>query len=698
MDYGLDAMISLILPYWDRQEAANKALELIAKHYRTTNLEVIVVDDGNKVPFVKPKLPIDIQVVRRPEKPLPTPQSKAWNAGVKAAHGDIIALSCIEVLHEAPILAGLAKHLEAFDYVLAATYCPEFNEWQCKSDKQWVDLPMGIGPGFLGLMRRETFEKIGGFDESYHEGAGYEDRDFARRVLKSGAKVKICDDLVVIHPKTGATIHWPQEGFIRNEQLYRSKWMTPINVVCLKAGKAYDPEYVNILFDMVRRNLPAGYPGKFYCITDDEEGLNEGIEVIHLPQDLETWWGKLYMFKRGLFPDGSRCLFFDLDTLIIGDLSRLVSYSGGFATLRDFYHPERLGPAIIAWEAGRFSSRVWEQWESQGKPRHQMGDLWWLNTLDGGNFAKQVDILQDQFPGEFCSFKADCHPYPPNGTRIVCFHGQPKPENCGREWVSQVWKVGGSGMAELEVVANTSNELVKSNVLSACKRDVPWLEILPENASQAVIVSGGPSIKNTLIEIRARYDSGQTIFAVNGSANWLNDHGMVPDYHVVIDARPENIKFLEALSCGQLLASQCDPSLFDKAQNATLFHLNTEGIADILPKDREANLISSGTTVGLAAMALAYCLGYRVIHLHGFDSSYEESHHAYEQKQNDADPVIDAVVNDRTFKCAPWMVTQAQQFQELATQLANAGVVVTVAGDGLLPYIAKCMSLTGAKE
>jgi hypothetical protein len=38
------------------------------------------------------------------------------------------------------------------------------------------------------------------------------------------------------------------------------------------------------------------------------------------------------------------------------------------------------------------------------------------------------------------------------------------------------------------------------------------------------------------------------------------------------------------------------------------------------------------------------------------------------------------------------MVVQAQQFQELANQLAGDGVVLTVAGDGLLPYIAHCMS------
>ena len=692
---------SLILPYWDRQEAADKAFALLDKHYAgMPDFEVVVVDDGNAVPFRVPRCKLNVQVVLLPKKDKPTPQSKAWNAGVKAASYDVVVLSCIEVLHDKPVLQEMRKALQTEDdYLLAATYCPELKEWQCKSDKRWFDLPEGIGPAFLGMLHKSLFHRAGGFDEAYHEGAGYEDRDFARRILKAGGRPVIRDDLAVTHPKACASIAWPAEGFARNEMLYRRKWELdePINIVCLKAGKAYGAEYVNILFDMVRRNLKAGYPGMFHCITDDPEGLAEGINVIPLPDDLETWYGKLYMFKRGLFPDGSRCLFFDLDTLILGDIEFLVKYDGQFATLRDFYYPQQVGPAIIAWEAGDFASSIWEEWESQGKPRHPMGDLWWLNNLDQGRFVKEIDILQDKFPGKFCSFKADCHPYPPKGTAVVCFHGQPRPDNCGEEWVSHTWKVGGTGASELEVICNTASEKIRKNIISACQRDIPWLEIVSPHERQAVIVGGGPSANNTFPEIAYRKSLGQVIFACNGAAGWLNERGITPDYQVVIDARPENAKFLTAGSKAQFIASQCDPKVFDTASNPILFNLNTEGIADILPQDREIHLISSGTTVGLAALVLAYTQGYRAIHLHGFDSSYDENHHAYSQPENDQDQTVNVVVQGQSFKAATWMVKQAQQFQELALQLADADCVITVAGDGLIPFIAKCMSSTGAK-
>jgi len=693
-------VISLILPYWDRQEAADKALRLLAKHYQGLDLEVIVVDDGNKVPFVCPDVPLHVRVIRLPEKSEPTPQSKAWNEGVNEARGEIVCLSCVEILHETPILEQMAaqlKELGGYGYVLASAWCPEENKWHCHSTKRVDFCPQGTGVAFCSMLYRGTFYLAGGFDEDYHEGAGYEDKDFIHRMLAIGAKFCIRDDLKVIHPKTGAKIKWKLEGFIRNRDLFFSKWPEvkdkPITFVCLKAGEAYGPEYVNILFDMVRRNLTAGYPGRFVCITDDPAGLDDGIETIPLPADLETWWGKLYMFKRGLFRDGERCIFMDLDTVIVSSLDDIVRYQGQFATLRDFYYPQQLGPAIILWEAGAFASHVWETWEAQENPRHPMGDLWWLNNLDQGRFAKDIDKLQDLFPGKFVSFKADCHPYPPKGTAVVCFHGQPKPDNCGVEWVADTWKVDGGGFAELEAISNTARELTTRNILSACARDLPWLEIKPEHDRQAVIVSGGPSIERTLPEILWRVSQGQDVIAVNGSAKWLNEQGIIPSLHVIIDARKENARFITESHAGRrFLASQCDPETFDAAKTSTVFHMNTEGVSDILPKDREAHLISSGSTVGLAAMAVAYTQGYRTLHLHGFDSSYEDKHHAYEQKQNDADSVMDVSVNGRKFKAAPWMVKQAQEFQVLAGQLADAGVVIPVAGDGPLPFIAQCMS------
>ena len=211
-----------------------------------------------------------------------------------------------------------------------------------------------------------------------------------------------------------------------------------LNILCLKAGYVYGANYVNALHNACLRNITV--PFKFHCITDDFMGCDSRINHIPLPGDLETWWGKIWMFKRNLFPDGSRMMFMDLDTLIIDNIDDVAEYDDQIASLRDFYYPKRVGPAIILWEAGDYAASIWEEWVRCGKPRDKMGDLWWINNLDQGHFAKNIDRLQDRYPG-IVSYKADkCDKAPPPGARIVCFHGQPKPHNCGAPWVADAWR------------------------------------------------------------------------------------------------------------------------------------------------------------------------------------------------------------------------------------------------------------------
>jgi glycosyltransferase involved in cell wall biosynthesis len=222
-------MISLILPYWMRRAAADKALYLLDQQYHEgVDLELVIVDDGNPIPYIPPRLTLNTKVVRLPVKSAPTPQSVAWNAGVAAASGDIIVLSCIEMLHDkGQVLQEMAARLDQIGpngYVLAAAWCPEQRAWHCHSSVKVPDCPDGSGIAYLGMMRRELFERAGGFDEDYRDGAGYEDRDFIRRMARAGAIFNVCDDLVVTHPKTNATILWPGEGFARNAELFRQKW------------------------------------------------------------------------------------------------------------------------------------------------------------------------------------------------------------------------------------------------------------------------------------------------------------------------------------------------------------------------------------------------------------------------------------------------------------------------------------------
>lgn len=436
-------MISLLLPYWNRPEAAARALESLKRHYSGLDLEVIVVDDGSSVPFKWNGTGLNVRVIRLPDKEEPKSPVTCWNVAAKEAKGDILVISCIEVIHETPVLEQLTENLGKDDYVMAAAWCPEGQRWHTHSTIHMPDCPNGTGLGFCAAIRPELYWRAGGWGEEYRDGAGYEDRDWIKRLLSVGAKIKIRDDLVVIHPKTDATISWGQEKFRHNLAIYREKWPARdvVTFVCLNAGNylGQGALYVNNLADMVRRNMPDGVDWRFVCLTDDPRGLINGIEIIPLPKDVKGWWGKLYLFRKGLFPDGQRIVFLDLDTLIVGSLAEIIKYDGDMAILRDFYFPQRGAPGVIAFRSG-FGHRIWDEWVAEGRPEHEMGDLWWIERLDQGRFTRNIDRLQDKFPKAFVSYKADCRDGIPDGSKVVCFHGNPRPHHFPSPWVRNIWR------------------------------------------------------------------------------------------------------------------------------------------------------------------------------------------------------------------------------------------------------------------
>lgn len=179
-----------------------------------------------------------------------------------------------------------------------------------------------------------------------------------------------------------------------------------INLCCVNSRDylGRGDEYVRRLWEGVDRHLSIPY--SFHVLTEhDAPGPG--------------WWAKLSLFEPGRFK--GRCLYFDLDTLIVGSLDDVASYSGTFAGLSDFYHPRHFASGVMAWDVDQ--NGIWDAWVKQNYPmEHRMGD--------GGFIGEQVpgaDRLQTLFPGQFVSYKAHCRKGIPAEARVVCFHGLPRP-------------------------------------------------------------------------------------------------------------------------------------------------------------------------------------------------------------------------------------------------------------------------------
>jgi SAM-dependent methyltransferase len=247
---------------------------------------------------------------------------------------------------------------------------------------------------------------------------------------------------------------------------------------------------------------------------------------------------------------------------------------------------------------------------------------------------------------------------------------------------------------EINVTCNTPDEVLFQNIEINSRRDLEWITEVPAHDGHAVIVGGGPSVADQIESIRWRQSLGQKVFALNGAATFLKLAEIDPDYQVILDARVGN-----ALLVGNaylfLLASQCDKSVVDTSiatgKPVQLWHPKIEGIEDHLPDKREdLTLIGGGISVGLSAMCLAYSMGYRKIHLYGYDSSQKDgAKHAYDQPMNAGEDVVEVTVYGKTFKTSLTMAKQAEGFQAVCDQLIDLGCVVTVDGDGLLPFMVR---------
>lgn len=169
-------------------------------------------------------------------------------------------------------------------------------------------------------------------------------------------------------------------------------------------------EYVRRLRGGIERNLLK--PHTFHVLTEGD-----------------GWWSKIHLFEPGRFE--GRCIYFDLDTVIVNSIDHFASYRGPFAGLSDFYHTELFASGVMTWTAGE-ADHVFTNWVSAGKPDRPRGDGEWI-----GEQMPEAKRLQALFPGQFVSFKAHCAQGIPMGARAVCFHGLPRPHHLSdimRNW------------------------------------------------------------------------------------------------------------------------------------------------------------------------------------------------------------------------------------------------------------------------
>lgn len=241
------------------------------------------------------------------------------------------------------------------------------------------------------------------------------------------------------------------------------------HVLCMKWGTKYGPDYVNILYAMVRRHLSGDF--RFVCLTDDSAGIRSEVTCLPIPQlDIapeapgvrDRAWRKLTTFSADLHGLQGTALFLDLDVVVVGSLDAFFTQPGEFLIIKDYKRPWRVtgNSSVYRFEIGAHADVLdnFRTHEAALRQRFRNEQAYLSDYLHGqGKLA--------YWPGDWCpSFKYHSIPsWPfnywrepniPQGARIVIFHGEVNPPDGLRgqrnrrfrhiqpaRWIAQHWTV-----------------------------------------------------------------------------------------------------------------------------------------------------------------------------------------------------------------------------------------------------------------
>jgi hypothetical protein len=246
---------------------------------------------------------------------------------------------------------------------------------------------------------------------------------------------------------------------------------------------------------------------------------------------------------------------------------------------------------------------------------------------------------------------------------------------------------------------NVSDDLILEQVIANVKRQLP--QVMPHAANKEIValVCGGPSLEKTKKELVEQAWAGAKVIALNGAYQWCIDNNIKPSAMIMLDARQFNSRFVETpvTGCHYFLASQCHPDAFEicRDRDTYIWHCCSGGESEYgLLKEYYFGRtfpIGLGTTVAIKAIQLMNMLGFKSFDIFGMDSCWlSGEHHTYSQGENDKDKYMPVWLTPEgheelaeKFFCAPWMMRQAIDFQNLIREQGNK-FRLNVRGDGLI--------------
>ena len=233
---------SFIIPYYDRAWQFRQALESIKEtHFPTYEVEIVIIEDAKSTPEQNLELKkvifdnnfyFNFRLITM--KRVFYNPSLMFNEGVKASRGDYLIITNPEIVHRVDILGMLNRQFNIKPNAYVICSCVnvlkidnkqnpvEFGKWYQHS----VYRPLCYH--FCSSISRKLYDQIGGFDERFSNGVGYDDNAFRDRIFSNGIEFIQRDDLLTYHLPHDRSYTLSREEYVKltekNKKLYEQNY------------------------------------------------------------------------------------------------------------------------------------------------------------------------------------------------------------------------------------------------------------------------------------------------------------------------------------------------------------------------------------------------------------------------------------------------------------------------------------------
>jgi len=233
----MNPYFSIVMAYYNRKHLLYETLRSIEASECKDEAEIIIVDDGSdpehNLNTVGMDFDLDIRVLRvDPEDKWYVNPCVVYNKGFKEAKGEVVIIQNPECFHLGDVLS-LAKELKDTQYFTYHAYSltepmnadiknidpKHINSFGKSLDQKELPFPIiqrgsnieGLagfynhhtyrahGYHFCAAIHRKNLEELGGFDERYAKGVGFDDNEFAARVKRMGLEMCFISYPLVLH-------------------------------------------------------------------------------------------------------------------------------------------------------------------------------------------------------------------------------------------------------------------------------------------------------------------------------------------------------------------------------------------------------------------------------------------------------------------------------------------------------------------